>query len=190
MIIKSTHKKAEKEILTNKRGLFLTNVVSKSFEKVVDTSNEVKFDILQNGGTKHRGTVDNWIILGAIMDEGKRLKKPVYLFFADLVKCFDRLWLKDCVNDLNSCGMREREAGLIYKLNEDAIFKVSTPAGLTKESRVKEIVKQGTVYGPKLCCASTGKINEGIDVEEVVYPSVSVKAMTFVDDINFRWWRT
>ena len=183
MTIKSTHKKEEKERLTNKRGLFLTNVVSKAFETVVDKSNSVKFDILQNGGTLRRGIVDNWIVLQAQIDEGKRLKKPVYLFFADLVKCFDRLWLKDCINDLHDCGMREREASIIYKLNEEATFKVSTPAGLTNEVHVKEIVKQGTVFGPKLCCASTGKINEGIEMEEVLYPSVSVKASTYVDDI-------
>ena len=36
MTIKSTHKKGEKESLTNKRGLFLTNVVSKAFETIID----------------------------------------------------------------------------------------------------------------------------------------------------------
>ena len=184
MTIKSTHKKGEKDELTNKRGLFLTNVVSKVYEKLIDKSNKVKFDALQNGGTLHRGTVDNWMILMAQIDEGKRLKKPVYLYFADLVKCFDRLWLKDCINDLHDCGMPERDASMIYKLNEKANFKVSTPAGITKEITVKEIVKQGTVFGPKLCCASTGKVNDELEIEEVVYPNVSVKAVTFVDDIE------
>ena len=80
--------------------------------------------------------------------------------------------------------MPERDASMIYKLNEKANFKVSTPAGITKEIKVKEIVKQGTVFGPKLCCASTGKINDGLEIEEVVYPTVSVKAVTFVDDID------
>ena len=69
----------------------------------------------------------------------------MYFFFADLVKCFDRLWLKDCINDLNECGMRERELGLIYKLNKEAHFKVNSPAGITREVKVAEIVKQGTV---------------------------------------------
>ena len=72
---------------------------------------------------------------------------------------------------------------MIYKLNQQAHFKVNTPGGVTQEIVVKEIVKQGTVYGPKLCCGSTGKINEGIKEVEVIYPSVSVKAMAYVDDI-------
>ena len=184
MTIKSVHKKGEREDLSNKRGLFLTNIVSKVFEKIISKENPVLYDSNQNGGTKKRGTVDTWMLLRAVIDEGRRLKKPVYLFFADLVKCFDRLWLKDCINDLRDCGMRERELGIVYKLNEEAKFTVSTPSGTTNEMEVKEIVKQGTVFGPKLCCGSTGKINENLDVEEVVYPTVAVKATTYVDDIK------
>ena len=184
MTIKSTHKKGEKEDLNNKRGLFLTNVISKVFEKVVDKISPVKFDKNQNGGQKMRGPVDNWMLLRSLIDEGRRLKKPVYFFFADLVKCFDRLWLKDCINDLGECGMRERELGLIYKLNEKAHFKVNTPAGLTREVMVKEIVKQGTVFGPKLCCGSTGMINKGVEEEEIIFPTLSAKAVAYVDDIE------
>ena len=162
----------------------MTNAISKVFETTIDQSCTVKFDRHQNGGQKKRGPGDNWIILHSQIDEAKRLKKPLYLFFADLVKCFDRLWLKDCINDLYDCGMRERELGMVYKLNERAVFRVATPAGKTEEVEVKEIVKQGTVYGPKLCCASTGKINEGLKEVEVVFPTVSIQAMTYMDDIE------
>ena len=184
MDIKSVHKKGKLADLKNKRGLFLTNIVSKVFEKIQSNESETTYDELQNGGTKNRCTVDNWMILTAVIDEGKRLQKPVYLFFADLVKCFDRLWLKDCLVDLQDCGMRERDVAMVYKLNEEAAFKVLTPAGKTEEIRVKEIVKQGTVFGPKLCCASTGKVNKGLKTKEVIYPTVSLKAVIFVDDIN------
>ena len=101
MSIKSIHKKGEKVDLNNKRGLFKTNINSKVFEKVQDQESEVKYDKSNNGGQKGRGTIDNWIVLMALVDEGKRLKKPVYIFFADLVKCFDRLWLRDCIVDLH-----------------------------------------------------------------------------------------
>ena len=154
------------------------------YEKIIDKGSSVEYDKGQNGGQKLRGVVDNWMVLTAVVDEGKRLKKPVYLFFADLVKCFYRLWLKDCLNDLQSCGMREREVLLLYEMNKEAIFKVSTPVGMTDEVKVREIVKQGTVYGPKLCCASTGKVNEGIMMEEVIYPNISIRALAYVDDVN------
>ena len=184
MIIKSIHKQGTKADLNNKRGLFLTNIISKIFETIQDQETEVLYDILQNGGTRGRGIVDSWIILMALRDEARRLQKPLYLFFGDLVKCFDRLWLKDCVVDLHECGMRERDAIMVYKLNEEAKFRVSTPAGMTEQITVKEIVKQGTVFGPKLCCATTGKVNQGLEVREFIYPSVSIQAVTFVDDIS------
>lgn len=184
MNIKSIHKKGSKEDLNNKRGLFLTNIISKTFEKLLDKKCNVKYDELQHGGCKGRSTVDNWIIMMAVIDEGRRLKKSVYLFFADLVKCFDRLWLKDCIVDLHEAGVREREARMIFKLNEEATFRVITPAGVTNEIKVNEIVKQGTIFGPKLCCASTGKVNNGITKSTVVFPSISIKAATFVDDIG------
>jgi hypothetical protein len=41
-----------------------------------------------------------------------------------------------------------------------------------------------SVFGPKLCCASTGRINRGLEEQEVLYPSVAIQAVTFVDDIN------
>ena len=124
------------------------------------------------------------MVMWAVIDEGRRVNKPVYFFFADLVKCFDRLWLKDCLNDLYDCGMREREIGLIYQLNKEAYFRVDTPAGMTQEISVEEIVKQGTVYGPKLCCASTGKINEGLEETETIFPDLIVKALAYVDDLT------
>ena len=183
MLIRSIHKKGEKKDLNNERGLFKTNINSKVFEKVQDKESEVKYDPANNGGQKGRGTIDNWIILMALVDEGKRLKKPVYIFFADLVKCFDRLWLKDCVVDMHESGMRERDAAMVYKLNEKANFCVETPGGKSQRKTVDEIVKQGTVFGPKLCCASTGKFNQDLNHQEVLYPSVVLQAVMFIDDI-------
>ena len=185
MIIKSIHKnRKSRQDLTNQRGLFLTNIMSKILEKGIEAKSPVKFDRFQNGGCEKRSTADNWIILMATIDEGKRLKKPVYIFFADLVKCFDRLWLKDCIIDLNECGMRERELRMIYKMNKEARIKIRTPAGETEEIKIEEIVKQGTIYGQKLCCSSTGKINRNITEEQILYPKVTIQATTYVDDIE------
>ena len=43
MQIKSIHKKGEKTVMSNKRGLFLTNNVSKVYERVVKKRNDEKF---------------------------------------------------------------------------------------------------------------------------------------------------
>ena len=74
MMIISIHKKGLKELLSNKRGLFLTNVISKLFEKVLeDLIGLVQYDEFQAGGCKGKGGLDNWFILMAVRDEGKRL---------------------------------------------------------------------------------------------------------------------
>ena len=90
MIIKSTHKKGPMEELSNKRGLFLTNVVSKVYEKILDKSSSVQFDKNQNGGQKMRGVADNWMMLTAVMDEGRRSQ----------CICFLLTWL----SALSDCG--------------------------------------------------------------------------------------
>jgi len=52
------------------------------------------------------------------------LGKNTYLVFADAYKCFDKLWLKDCLVDLRGCGVREREIKAIYQLNESSRIKI------------------------------------------------------------------
>ena len=112
------------------------------------------------------------------------LKQDLYLFFGDLVKCFDKLWLKDCLVDLHSAGAREREVKILYLLNKSATAKIITPVGITNEISISETVKQGTVFAPKLCCASTGKLNNmSKPIQTIITPRVTVGALTFVDDM-------
>ena len=98
MTIKSIHKKGSKMMMENRRGLFLTSIISKVFERVLDeiTQGDVEFNEYQCGGRKGRGTIDNQIMMLAIRDNNMRLNKKTYVYFADAYKCFDRLWLKDC----------------------------------------------------------------------------------------------
>ena len=52
MRIKSIHKKGSKLLMDNKRGLFLTNILSKLYEKVLDllTTEKIKINEHQCGG--------------------------------------------------------------------------------------------------------------------------------------------
>lgn len=163
MEIKSIFKnKGSKMDVKNRRGIFLTSVLSKLYEKAImeRTQNEVKTSSYQNGGKKGRSTKDNWMAIMAVMDEYKRWGNDLYVLFADAEKCFDRLWLKDCLVDLHTAGMREREVETIYNMNRKAKMVIDTPHGKTRSIQQEEIVKQGTVYGPQLCCVSTDQVNE------------------------------
>ena len=54
MRIKSIHKKAQTLLMDNKRGLFLTNILGKLYEKVLDlmTTEKVKINEHHYGGQK------------------------------------------------------------------------------------------------------------------------------------------
>ena len=61
---------------------------------------------------------------------------------------------------------------------------IETLVGMTDSIRVHEIVKQGTIFGPRLCCVATEKIC-GI-VEEIsthITPELTIGAPVYVDDI-------
>ena len=42
-----------------------------------------------------RSAMDNLIIMNTIIENQRAQKLNTYMFFADAVKCFDKLWLKD-----------------------------------------------------------------------------------------------
>ena len=45
-------------------------------------------------------TIDNIMAISAIIERNRTLKTNTYLFIADARKCFDKLWLKDCLLQL------------------------------------------------------------------------------------------
>ena len=189
MEIKTTHKSGPKYKMSNKRGLFLTNCVSKVYERVVKERNKVNFTkgITEwaTGGVNNRAPVDNVMTTTAIIEQNKYLKRNTYLIFTDAEKCFDKLWLKDGISELWRCGTDVRDCIMIKKLNEQAEITVKTPVGKTEPFLLKEIVRQGSVYGPQICIASMDKINlMGKDIKTHYSPDLTIQALLFVDDVT------
>ena len=92
MGIKSIHKKGSKLLMDNKRGLFLTNILA-NYMKILDlrTIGNVKINEHQCGGQKRCGTIDNMIMMRAVMDNNRRLNRKTYFYFADAYKCFNKM---------------------------------------------------------------------------------------------------
>ena len=189
MQIKATHKAGPRYQMSNKRGLFLTNNVSKVYERVVKERNKENFingiTEWQTGGVNNRAPVDNVMTTTAIIEQNNYLKKNTYLVFTDAEKCFDKLWLKDGINELWRCGTDVRDCVMIKKLNEKAEITVQTPVGNTEPFQLNEIVRQGSVYGPQICIASMDKINlMGKDIRTHYSPDLAIQAVVFVDDVT------
>ena len=188
MTIKSVHKKGSKQKMTNKRGLFLTNIVSKIFERVIKERNKESFmeglSPNQTGGVSKRSAVDNLLTVLAIIERNSYMNKTTYLTFADVQKCFDSLWLEDGIKELWMSGVNVRDAVTIKNLNSEAKIQIDTPVGKSEEFRVENIVKQGTVYAVDICGAVMAKVNEtGYGVRTMYGPDLEIGALAFVDDI-------
>ena len=74
----------------------------------------------QNGGSKGKGVADNVFLLRALIDHSKYMGKQLWLTFYDIEKCFDSLWLEDCINSLWDNGVKDDTFSLIYNLNVKA----------------------------------------------------------------------
>ena len=73
----------------------------------------------------------------------------------DAEKCFNKKWLKNSIVQLIKARRDINEAVMIYYLNKEADVMVDTSVGKTKEMRIEETVRKGSIYGPPLCCLST-----------------------------------
>ena len=189
MTIIATHKKGKKELMSNKRGLFITDNVSKIYERIIKNRNDNNFRAgiteWNTGGIKNRSTVDNIMIANAVIENNKYYNRNTYMTFTDAEKCFDKLWLLDGIEDLWKCGMDVRDCVMIKRLNERAEVTVKTPVGVTDSFELIDTARQGTVIGPPICIASMNSINTcGKDIITNYTPDYTIKATTFVDDIT------
>ena len=184
--IKTIGKKGSILLMDNKRGLFMTDILSKLYEKVMKRRNQEKIfeyvSDLQTGGTKERATVDNFVILSEVVRRKKKMGKKCYLMFGDAVKCFDKLWLKDSLVELYKAGCDIQDIMMIFKMNDGTVIEVETPFGMSEKLNVGEIVKQGTVLGPTLCCVSTDQINKVGENQERSLGRELIGILVFVDD--------
>ena len=189
MIIKSIYKgKKSKKEMNNRRGLFLTSVICKLFERTkLDKDRntiEDKMSKFQNGGVQGKAPIDNKMVLNATIDYNNFINCETYVFFADAHKCFDKLDLKTCLIDLYEI-LGAQETKLMYELNKKARIIVKTPVGETNPVEVQEIVKQGTLYGPILCDINTDKVNKiGSKIVSTIGPNIVSEASIYVDDIE------
>ena len=186
MVIQTIMKKTgSKRKLGNYRRVFLVPIASLIFEKLLKNrvsphleENMTKF---QTGGRKGKGVVDNLFILRGIIDHAKYLGRELWLTFYDIEKCFDRLWLEDCINSLWDNGVTDDILYLIYMMNRRANIVIRTPFGNTESFTIDSLVKQGTSLGPILNNCSLDEIC--VHCDSYQYGAVEIKTLEFVDDI-------
>ena len=69
-------------------------------------------------------------------------------------------------------------------MNKRSIVTINTPFGETENTEIEETVKQGTTYGPVMCCAATARMN---DIGQKVcckYGDTEIGMPVFIDNIS------
>ena len=144
----------------------------------------LKLSPLQTGGVEERGSIDYFMTILSIIERNSYMGKVTYVTFADVEKCFDKLWLDDGITDLWKSGMKNRDCMAIKKLNEIAEAVVETPVGKTREITLKNTVRQGTVNGPSICAVSMDTVNKiGYNVVTQYGPKLEIQIAAFMDDL-------
>ena len=189
--IKSLYKgKGQTSDLKNHRGIFISSTILKIYEGLIAerTSPIIEkkgFTEAQAGGRKNRGIADQIFILRSIMDYYKYINKPLLLEFIDLVKAFDKMMLKNVMIDLWNAGVRGRIWRNIYNINKEALIKVKTPMGPTRDADIGETLKQGSVLASTLAALHTDGVNRLFKNSEsgILYGNVRIQQLLFQDDI-------
>ena len=170
----------------NYRGIFLTLIIAKIYERIFFARSEEvlkRVSLLQAGSRSERGSLDDLFLVKGCIDHAKYLNSPLFLTLYDFKQCFDALWLEDCIISLWKLGLRDEALSIMFKMNEKAVVTVNTPMGKSDEFTKDRIVKQGTVSGPPMCSTSTAEFAALNKAKGFPIGSSSINTTILVDDI-------
>ena len=57
-------------------------------------------------------------------------------------------------------GYNKSDIKMLYEINKTTEIVIVTAIGNTESIEITEVVKQGSTFGPKMCCASTAKVRK------------------------------
>ena len=127
----------------------------KKIKKKHNKTKHNRISEMQTTGKKQRSTIDNIVIISEIIEQRRIEKRNTFVFFADAVKCFDKLQLQDCIVEVAKLGYSKNDLEILYKLNETVQVKINTPYGDTKNIKIKEVVKWDNIWTHYMLCISS-----------------------------------
>ena len=176
----------------NYRGIFRVPILRAILDRLIYNDEYENIDMKLSdsnvGARKKRNIRDNLFVINAIInsvinDNGDSI--DIQLF--DVEKCFDALWLEECINDLFEAGLNNDKLVLLYLENQNANFAVKTSGGKTARTSIKNIIMQGTVWASFLCTVTMDKLGKFIySKPELTYKYkgvVDTPTLGMVDDV-------
>ena len=180
-------KKGSLKKLVNQRGIFLTPVISKIFEKLIKGRINCKLQrvcMWQAGSRQKRSPADQTFLLRSAVNHSVYLNKPLFLTLYDFRQCFDKVWLEDSLLSLWKLGIKDDMLTLISALNQSSVGTVKTAGGETESFTLGPNAKQGTVLGPILSSASIAECCDEQMWGGSVIGGLVIRSLGFVDDLT------
>ena len=191
VIIKSLYKgKGTTADLQNQRGIFMSSIILKIYEKLI--LNRISpilesqgFSIYQAGGRPNMSTVDQLFILRTIITYQRYTNSNITMQFMDLKKAFDKMVLKNVLNDLWKANIKGKIWRNIFKINQVTRIKIKTAYGETEYTQTGEIVKQGSVLASTLAALHTDGVNDYFSLSGlgINYGQIHIPNLIYQDDI-------
>ena len=174
------------------RGIFRVSVFRNILDKLIFNDEyqniDEKLTDSNVGGRKGRGIRDNLFVTNAITNSVKNGGEDacdIQVF--DVEKCFDSLWVQECVNTLFENGFQNDKLVLLYEETKNAQIAIKTPNGTTTRKDIRNIIMQGTVFGSIICTAVMDKLAQIFYQDpDLVYKykdKVEVPILGMVDDV-------
>ena len=183
--------KGSKKDFENYRGIFRVVTLRSIMDKLIYNDQYPVIDAnltdTNVGARQNRNIRDNIFVINAVTNETiKKKKEGIDIQVFDAYKCFDKLWTKECFNDVYECGFTDDKLPLLFGENVNAQVAVKTASGTTRRTNISEVVMQGTVWGSLMCTSTMdklGKIAYTMPQNLYKYKGVPIPPLGMVDDI-------
>ena len=189
--IKSIYKgKGDIGNLENHRGIFLNSNILKLLEKMILNRGiatlENSMSPYQAGGRAGFSPGEQVFILRSILEKSNYFKQTIYIQFIDLKKAFDKMVVKNIMQNLWESGLRGKIWRIIYKINEKAKIRIKINSNTTTdEFTVGEVLKQGSVLAANLAALHTDTLSRKFNHRNlgILYGKNNIPLLLFQDDI-------
>ena len=126
--------------------------------------------------------------MNAIMNGSKQgVDKPCDICVYDVRKCFDKLWMSECKNDLFEAGLTNDKLRLIYHSNKSARIAIKTSSGITDRFTIHKKVMQRTLWAGLMCAFTMDKLGKlAYNDNTLLYKyrnEVEVPPLEMIDDV-------
>ena len=187
------HKKGDRGIPANYRGIALIQVICKIFTQLLLARLEAWSDAngiipeFQAGFRKQRGCIDHLFTLHTLVYTQLQKENRVYAAFIDYTRAFDSVNHNKLWSYLLSIGFPGKYLRIISQLYQSATMHVRTPGGCTRKYDITTGVLQGETLSPFLFSLYLNDMEEFINnrVRRGVQlcPRTKVHLLAYADDV-------